>query len=203
MAEWAVEPFAAGFDVDGVLGDLLTPWFEHMNELHGTAFTPADMRGWEMTDLIGAEHKASFYESVAKLRIHDVLLPYPGAIDAVMEAHRRAEVFAVTSHMQKAETWVHDRDKWLERLFKIDGKHVCHTHAKHRFELDLLIDDNADNIERWAARWTKGRAILWDHPHNRAHSLRAPNAIRASRWEEVLAEIPLPSDHMVRSASER
>ena len=162
-----------GVDVDGVLADLLTPLFQHMNAMLGTAYVPDHMKDWDVAELIPEARRDEFWQTFGRdVRVHDALQPCPGAIEGMSLLGEVADVYIVTAYLHSAPTWVHDRDKWLSDRFGISDKKIVHTHAKYTFFGKALVDDKPSTVEAWSREHSRGTGVLWDQPYNRATPTR-------------------------------
>lgn len=162
-----------GVDVDGVLADLLTPLFQHLNTLLGTTYAPDHMKDWDIAELVPPERRDEFWNTFGReVRVHDALQPLPGAVEGMKLLQEVADVYIVTAYLRSAPTWVHDRDRWLSEHFGVGDKKIVHTHAKYVFSGEMLIDDKPETVERWCREHPNGRGVLWDQPYNRAAATR-------------------------------
>ena len=158
-----------GVDVDGVLADLLSPLFSHMNTMLGTRYTPDHMKDWDIAELVPEGRRDEFWDSFGKeVRVHDALRPLPGAVEGMQLLAEVADVYIVTAYLRSAPTWVHDRDRWLAEHFAISDKRIVHTHAKYTFSAKALVDDKPATVAAWQREFRWGFGVLWDQPYNQS-----------------------------------
>ena len=170
-----------GFDVDGVLFDLLTPCLAVASEMLERTLTIEDVKEHDLDVLF--ESKAdlleSFWQKIGQPGLCRNLVPYPGAVEGIDAIREIGDIFCVTSYLHDAPQWVHERDQALEEHFGIARSQMVHTKSKFVFHGDMLVDDKPRNIEEWAAEHLSrgGVPVLWSQPYNAAHVL--PESIRA------------------------
>lgn len=182
-----------GLDVDGVLGDILTPLMTIASELLQREVAISHLQSWSLDDLFVGEEAAllpELWRRAGEPGFCRALTLYPGAVEGV-EALREAgaELFIVTSPLHDAPTWTHEREGWLLEHFGIPRHRVIHAHEKYAFSGAMLVDDKPENIERWAEEHD-GNAILWHQPWNEQHVFRHPTRATVHRhcdWAEVRA----------------
>lgn len=176
-------------DVDGVLADFITPAFKIANGLLGTDHKPDDLDIWDMAEWLKLEKHQStaFYDAVKLEGFHDDLPVYPGAVEGVKRLQEIADVHIVTSPMY-GKTWCSERWNWLYKHFGIKSKDVTHTHAKHYFRGDFLVDDKPENVLKWQSRNAEGTGLLWDQKYNWA-LIGEKVFIRVQSWNEVLEHV--------------
>lgn len=174
-----------GVDVDGVLADMMTPLFEVMNRLFGTAYTVEHMEDWTVDPLIPEGRADEFWRELGKPGLHARLLPYPGAVEGMRALGDAADVYIVTSYLHGAETWVHERDAWLAEHFGIPRAKIVHTRAKYTFYGRVLVDDKPENVIEWQTEHPSGAGVLWSQPYNRRNDDPRIRH-RLDRWEDVI-----------------
>ena len=174
-------------DVDGVLGDFVTPAFVIGNALReGRCRLPkavADLDQWDIGRFLELDERdqALMYQEIKAPDFHRHIKPYPGAVKGVEALRAVAEVHVVTSPMH-GETWCSDRWGWLRDHFGLRAHDVTHTHRKELVRGDVFVDDKPENVERWQAAHPQGLGMLWSQSWNTAHPLA-----RICSWEGVLA----------------
>jgi 5'(3')-deoxyribonucleotidase len=176
-----------GVDVDGVLGDLLTPCFTIAAEMFGKTFTIDDLTSWDLDSIIPKDRLDEFWQKLGEPGICRNLKPYHGAIDGMRMLGEVADVFLVTSHLHGSPQWVYEREQWAHEHFGIDRHKIVHTKSKHIFAGKMLIDDKPKNIEEWAEEHPLGIPVLWHQPYNHHMFTRklAPRVFRTNSWELV------------------
>lgn len=181
-----------GLDVDGVLGDLLTPLMKIASELLQREVYVSHLQSWDLDDLFKGEDAAmlpELWRRAGEPGFCRRLVPYPGAVEGVAALRSAgADIFVVTSPLHDAATWTHDREKWLEERFGIPRRRVNHVHEKYTFSGSMLVDDKPENIELWA-REHAGVGVLWHQSWNADHVFRHPtraSTVRSNSWDSVL-----------------
>lgn len=178
-------------DVDGVLADFCGHFLMAAEAVTGrTLNRQALHKVWEVETALGLtpieEHRA--YKLIRTPGTAQGLTAYPGAVEAVLQLATRRDVYFVTSPLQGAPTWVHDREAWLVKHFgQTLGRKVIHTKHKHMVGGDVLWDDSASNIKSWVAKHGPkgGLGICWSYDHN-AELEGVPGVLRTRSYEEVL-----------------
>lgn len=176
------------FDVDGILADFCRAAAGVMTAVSGRPIDPGRIDRWEVTDLLDSdEHKAASKAAFQAPGFCRGIPVYDGAVEAMDEIRRVADVFFVTAPMHKNKSWVPERLEWLEDIFKVDAKHVVFAYKKYLVKGDLILEDSGDNAADWAEHHPGGTAMLWDRPYNAAD--RRGQFVRVSSWEDVLREV--------------
>lgn len=100
------------------------------------------------------------------------------------------DVYALTAPWS-GKTWHSDRDAWLLKHFGIQRKRVIHCSDKFVVSGDVLLDDRAENVQRWQEANPRGLGILWRQPSNRndtakydAHSFDEVRSLITTFYEE-------------------
>lgn len=175
-------------DVDGVLADFVTATLRILNEKAGTNYNHDDVRTWDMfSSFPDHKHLADdVYEILKKAGGCYGIPPYDGSQDAVEALKVLVDIVVVTSPFNGSETWVHEREKWLEMLFDISHKNVIHTGRKELIEGDILVDDKVEHIYEWSNRHPEGHAILWGQRYNQEHNLNGKRIYRVEGWTDLI-----------------
>lgn len=184
-------------DCDGVLADFTGGVLKVVNKRSGTNWKPADVKTFKISENIGISNSL-IYEIAGAAGFCMSLKPYPGAKEGVAELKRKHDVYVVTSPITSSPTWVYERTKWLKKHFSIDDDHVINASCKERINGDMLVDDKAENLERWKKQWPAAKAFLWGRPWNELYPaiyLRPPliygyitpsPIVRVRTWEQLL-----------------
>ena len=179
-------------DVDGVIVDFVGAYLRAVNRRTDGAWVPDDVTEWDIRRGIQVGSGIHEFAWNALCEDHDLLQPYPGAIESVRGLMSVAEVYFVTTSAYKCRTWARDRETWLENHFNDDSLHrrVVHTSAKHLVRGDVFVDDKPENVTAWIAANPSGTALLWDRPWNRTATLPAFAGLRrVSLWDDVVAAV--------------
>ena len=143
------------FDVDEVIADFVGGVLDAVRDELGFDFHHDHVTQWDIRESLGftREQWAPVQERIIAPGFASSLRPLPGAVDVVKSIASRHDVYFVTSHYRSSQTWVHERDDWLERKFGHTlGGRVVHTAHKHLIAGDVLVDDKPENVEKW---WLK------------------------------------------------
>lgn len=165
-------------DCDGILGDFVKQLLREVKAVYDvdidyeaiTTFDIAQTPGFT-PDMWSLCYEQEFVASMSLL---------PGAVEAVEELRKLADVHILTAPFDNAPYWMDERTRWLKKHFGFDKTHIHHSHRKDLFRGDFLLDDRAEHVESWV--WNDGAAVLWDRPWNRA----AKHLPRISSWPEVI-----------------
>lgn len=175
-------------DVDGVLADFTSAALELVFKETGRRYEPNAVTTWEVFD--------SIPEPFAQARVYGLLkgrggclgIPiYEGAQDGVARLRELADVTIVTSPFSGSETWMHEREKWLEQHFGIDHHDIIHAKKKSRVHGDIFIDDKPEHIEGWLQYWSarglEVMGLLWGTDR----TIGTPSHLtKVTDWETVL-----------------
>jgi 5'(3')-deoxyribonucleotidase len=116
--------------------------------------------------------------------------PYPGSQTGVAKLKELVDIVVVTSPFNGGETWVHERERWLEMLYDISHKKVIHTGLKELIDGDIFVDDKVDHVVKWAKAHPSKHAILWAQRYNeRGDHEGVSNIIRVGGWPELLISV--------------
>lgn len=110
---------------------------------------------------------------------------YPDAPLGVYNLRDLVDIVAVTSPFHGSKTWVHEREKWLEHFFEISHKDQIHTSRKELVCGDFLLDDKLETIQKWADKWPKGNAIIWNQRYNQSQVVSGKNIFRVGSWQQL------------------
>jgi 5'(3')-deoxyribonucleotidase len=177
-----------GIDVDGVLGDLLTPMFGPLNEMFGLQVTLDVMKEWDFDHLIPEGRLQEFWDAVGAPGFQDRMHPYPGAVEGIQLLKEVADVYIVTAYLTNGKQWVYERDAWIFKTFGIERHKMVHTKAKYTFFGRMLVDDKPSNIDGHAQEHPTAVPVIWDRPYNQVfdwHPDVVPRLVRTSSWDEV------------------
>jgi 5'(3')-deoxyribonucleotidase len=174
-------------DCDGVLADFTQAALDLVFEETGERHRPEDIKTWEIFETIGVGNKDLQKRTYDKIKSKGqcfALSVYPEAQEGLKKLGEIAEVVIVTAPFYGSETWVHERETWLEKHFKVDAHDIIHARKKYHVYGDFLIDDRAKHIRKWSRRWPGSHGLLWDGPGNRDEDLP-----RVKSWSEVYNKV--------------
>lgn len=190
-------------DVDGVLANFVQGYLDIANPLAGTNYTHDKVTTWELSLLPGfKEVQRQTLETCGRPGWSLSLQVYPGAQEGLKKLAALGEVYIVTSPLwlysgdvqtkldiEYAQTFCHDRVRWLEEHFGISRKKIVFASDKHIVDGTVLIDDKPENIQNWIAEHGSKRdthaAYLWEQPWNAAELGRHPRVQRTNNWAKV------------------
>lgn len=167
-------------DMDGVLGDLITPWIARLNFRYCTDVKPEKIKEWDLRKAFPELSGNQIYEPLHDPGLWDDVKPVPGAQAMlkrlVDDGHN---VYVVTSASRNTASI-----KLTHFLFKhykfLSDDNVIITRHKELIDGDVLIDDGPHNFGR-----VRGLNILFDAPHNRSIPAKSLDAVRETSWEGV------------------
>lgn len=175
-------------DVDGPLCAFDKAAVTIVNRLTNKSYSVDDIKTWEIFESIELDNpgikKVVYDEMKARGNILGLEVQ-PGAKEGIAKLKQVCELVIVTSPFNGSETWVHERNKWLEQHFNIDARDVVHCRKKYHVAGDFLVDDRLENLEQWHRRFPDGTPLLWGTPGNRNDE----GFIRVSTWDEVLGQL--------------
>ncbi len=173
-------------DVDEVLADFQTPFFEAVHRLFGRKLSAEDCEVWDCFSLLGKEEAKAVIAEIEKPGWCSALKPKPGAKDAIKHLRGWMDIYAVTSPFP-SKTWVHERDQWLRDHFDFAGRNdIVHTGAKHVVHGDAFLDDNPEHVLNWMREYPGRIAMLWDIPNTRKLLM---DDLRVRNWEELITRL--------------
>lgn len=148
-------------DVDGVVADFVGG----VNRAaRGLGSTRSDWTEWDIWANFEPHLKPMIEAAICSPGFAWYLDPFDGAIQAARVIASRHELVFVTSPYDRSPTWVYDRNRWLRKYFA--DLPAIFTHHKELVAGDVLIEDNADNAEKWR-KAQGGATCLIRHTYNR------------------------------------
>ena len=133
--------------MDEVLADFLKKELEVYEQEFGIKYTPEDLNGKELYQIVDQEHRDHVYGYPHRKGFFADLEVMEGAQIVVAELQKRYEVFVVSAAMEFRDSLVDKRD-WLDQHFpEISWKNTVFCGYKHIIKADYLIDDRADSVE--------------------------------------------------------
>lgn len=167
-------------DVDGVLADFVAAVCRNLKG----DLDPEDFKEPSMLDAMDQEDKKRFELLSKRDGFCSTIRPYPGAKSFL----KMLEDVHIVTKPWNSPTWSWERSRWLEEHFGIDKSKIIFTGLKHMVHGDVLIEDNADNLNQWSEENPRGAGILLDRPWNRDHPL-LEGSIRVKTYDEALVVI--------------
>lgn len=166
-------------DTDGIIANFLGAVFRLAQGTCGGTYRLEDVVSWNFMEVFPKEHHPAILKGISGEGFCLDIPEADGAREGVRRLSELGDVWLPTSPW-KSPYWMWERQLWLER-FGIDSNRVMHVKDKTLIGGDVLIEDNLDNAEAWAARHKDGVAIVWDAPYNR----QRPWTWRARGWDDV------------------
>jgi 5'(3')-deoxyribonucleotidase len=163
-------------DMDEVIADTLRAQLAWLDHEHGLRWEPSQLSGRRLGDLLPAAvsdsleallHDGAFFGTLAAMR---------GSQDVLRRMSSRFDIFVATAAMEYPGSFFH-KFEWLRRYFAfIPPDRIVFCGDKGIIHADVLIDDNASHLRRFA-----GKGVLFAAPHN--HEVSGFEVVR--NWAEV------------------
>jgi 5'(3')-deoxyribonucleotidase len=173
-------------DVDEVLADFQTPVLDIVHRLYGRKLTPYDFDSWDLFAAFSKEERNEIFQHISVPGFCSTFLPKPGAVEAIAEIKKFADVTPVTRPFP-SQTWVHDRMLWLYEHFGFREPEIVNTAAKHLVYGDAILDDNPQHVIEWQGTHPQGVGMLWHIPNTR--NLTQYDHLRVRTWDEVVQKV--------------
>lgn len=173
-----------GVDVDGVLANLAQNLLDHINARHDMSLTEADLLDYGIESMLPPEKRDGFWDEIRAIDHHSSMRLYDGAQEGFTKLCEAFDVYIITTPMDGAETWTHNRERWLAQRFNVPSHKIVHTAAKYLCGVDALIDDHIVNIDKWKKRNPNGTSILWRRPWNGKGTQHADHHI--NDWTQAM-----------------
>lgn len=151
-------------DVDGVLGDQVSPILSKLNAKYGIKLSKEDITDWEYP----IEDTKIDVEIEKALLDEEYVLEMPliaGAKEVMSYLQQNHFVMIATSRPKETEKATL---KWLSSNFKFHKYLNTHGKGKKSLKADILIDDNIENIEGFSK--DHGIGLLFSQPWNKNRS---------------------------------
>jgi 5'(3')-deoxyribonucleotidase len=173
-----------GVDIDGVLGDVVTPTLKRINRAYGLTLKYSDITIWNIA-VANTRIDVEIENALRNPAIALALKCYPNAEKVMAELYRKYRVVIVTSRIVEAEKSTH---KWLKLHFKVHDYLSTRKTGKSHLPVDVLIDDFTPNIKGFAENG--GFGILFDQPWNREDGelealIKRGKVFRCTDWNEI------------------
>jgi len=169
------------FDVDGVLADLETAWLARYNKDYKDDLTSEEVISWYTHKYVKPECGLKIYDYLEDPTLYDEVLPTsPQALECIKDLKRYGHriIFVTTSVLGSSGA----KFLWLKRHgFIKEMNDYIEATDKNLISADALIDDKADNTNKW---WSQGNklSILFKQPHNAWE--RVPY-YHTNNWDEI------------------
>ncbi|GAA4317420.1 5'-3'-deoxyribonucleotidase [Mucilaginibacter gynuensis] len=167
---------SVAIDMDGVLADVESHFFEWYKRDYGVSLT--------LQDIIGKTEDDAFPEKMVIRKFattpgfFTTVPVMPGAIEAVKKLMEDFEVYVVSAAMEFPQS-LSEKRIWLTEHFPfISWRNIIFCGDKSIISTDFMIDDHIKNLD-----YFKGKTILFNAFHNVSYH----HHTRANNWDEVLA----------------
>lgn len=170
-------------DCDGVQCDLVSRFLAVLNRLTGRSYTPEQWTDWSpvKSGLCTAEEAAQVFDMLGDSV--DILPDVPGAAEGIRRLrHAGHRVVALTSPLV-TPGWLHGRMKWLHAR-GFGNEDIVLAWDKTLVPGDVMVDDNAENVNAWVTAHPDGVGIVLTRPWN----LNVPlvrGAERVDSWAQI------------------
>jgi 5'-nucleotidase len=160
-------------DMDGVLVDIYTRFFELHEQETGQRLSLKDIAG-----KLEAEAFLNQRKWVSTPGFFRNLPVMPGSRETLLTLHSRYKIIVV-SLATEFPNCLTDKQLWIHDNFPfISWKQIVFCGDKNLIDADIMIDDHFKNLDNF-----KGRTILFTQPHNML--IKDTRHTRVSTWEEI------------------
>lgn len=170
-------------DVDGVQADLVSRFLRALYSLTGRRYTPEQWIDWSpvKSGLCTADEAAQIFDVLGD---SIALLPdIPGAQDGIRRLRKAGHrVVALTSPLV-TPGWLHGRMTWLQKR-GFGNEDIVLAWDKSLVHGDVLVEDNAENANAWAAAHPEGVGVVLAQPWN-ANVPLVRGVERVDSWAEI------------------
>ena len=180
-------------DVDGVLADFIGGVLEWFWTCTGVVIPREAITSWDITSTLEKywpgqrdQCKTFYHDEVQQPGFCFNLSVLHGAVAGVSQLREVADVHIVTSPWDSSRHWTYERNKWLQKHFKLPPSAVTHTHRKTLLggEGVILVDDKPSTIQEYNTQYGSG-GYLWDTSHNKSVDIHS----RVHGWDDLLRTV--------------
>lgn len=174
-------------DMDGILGDLMTPWLARYNAEYGDCLTPAVIRHWDLDRYVKPECGRDIYRYLRDPQLFRDLAPVPGAVAGV---HALREADVPLRVVSAAHPGLHAAKRdWLAEHFGEWGlelaETVVFTAEKHRLAAPVFVDDAPGQQRAYCVAHPGAHVATLAYPYNVAWT----GATRYPDWPHLVRGI--------------
>lgn len=176
-------------DCDGVLANFIEATLRILKKKDPSIhYEHHDVHTWDQFDSFPdhIKYRDEVYAELKKSGGCTGIPVYDGAKEGVAKLQELVEIVMLTSPFKGSETWVHEREKWLEEHFGLSHKKMIHTGLKELVFGDIFVDDKPEHILRWSKRHPTGHAIVWHQRYNEDEDLRGNRIYRVEGWNDLV-----------------
>jgi 5'-nucleotidase len=166
-------------DIDGVLADLHTPWYDWYNYLWHDNLRAEDVKTWDLHKYVKPVCGTAVYDFLEYRYIYrDLVKPYPGALNFVNRLQSKHHVIFATSEVKTTGCGGRKWD-WLKQWgFKVANADYVELSDKSLLTKDVAIDDRALYLKGAQTR------VLFAQPWNHYDTWGKDFDYRIN-WEDV------------------
>lgn len=167
-------------DIDNTIENLLSGWFEALNEKYGTHVKAEDVTDWNVSLFFPTLTRPQIYDIMKEEGFWNRVTPKEDAMEylpkLVEDGH---DVYLCT-----ATDWLDIKPKYellIKKYFPcIPWEKIIICYNKKLIKADILVDDGVHNLE--GGDYYK---ILYSQPHNLKYDAEKNGMHRAKDWKEV------------------
>ncbi len=173
-------------DVDGVIANFLKHAIPIIERVSGKKLPVESITDWDFFQIVGKEHEAACWKEINVEGFYRDLHPYPGAVEGVKRLQEIATVHIVTamSYVHSKHAY-YERAEWIKQHLGLSVSDITFSAHKHLMRGDVLVDDKASTIMKWARMNPAGTGVIWSHPYNEI-AYMPRNVVRARNWFDVV-----------------
>lgn len=185
-------------DMDAIVADLATPWYEAWNKLARERamardeeppkpLTVDDVTAWDVGKVVGTWR---IYSVLKTPHLYLRLPPFEKAIEVIKRWNDDCNltVFFVTASITAPQILA-DKATWMARHYPfISPKQMFYAYHKHQILGDIFIDDSPKNLANFKTYQPNAKTVTIDYPYNRdvAVDFRADGYRQMDKaWTEI------------------
>lgn len=158
----ATDELSLAIDMDEVLVDTLGKMLASYNQRYKANFTPADLHGLELADIVPEDHRPWVLEMLHQPGFFADIDPMHGALACIDRLCRKHRVYIASAATEFPDSF-RDKMNWLDRYVPQIPRHrIIFCGEKSVLDVDYLVDDTPSHFEGM-----RGTGLLFDAPHNR------------------------------------
>lgn len=178
-----------GYDMDGIIVNLLGSWLKVLNHRHQLDATFHDIRAWDVSLCEKLRHipRQTVFDVLGEDGFYENAEPIPGALLSIsalhaIDGHESFIVTATAAHKGTlASQRVQDQKRrWRDKMLPfINDDHIIFETAdrKHEHKFDVFVEDRPETLLKYAATHRDALVCGIKYPYNEHLSLDATNAI--------------------------
>lgn len=154
-------------DMDGIICDLYTKWFERYNELSGESLTLSKMHFYNLADLV--QKPEIFFPILDEKDFFTTLEPLPNAIKYIKKlTELNLSIVIVTYVPWNYPNAYAGKQQWIEKHMPwFKQNNIIFAYRKHSINGTLLFDDKPDNLRYWKQENPNGITCSIKYAYNR------------------------------------